>query len=268
MASNNTNKSFLKASVLLIAVASFCFTSTTTPTPKSAATLTAAKTTVTISHCEVGHCMDCNSSHKCTLCKSNLVSSSGECAGKESISNCLSSSSTECVTCKPGHLTQLNATGSITACTSGITVEHCYNAEQKTGGTQICVDCKTGYYLDGTTGTCQKIKTEVEHCFTYMSANSCKVCKYGYVTKIHGTTDLTVNCSSKVASEGEFAYCNTIKVGKCLSCDSNDEKYAVAYDTSKEMIKCGKGGKPATKGSMRVFFSAGLVSLSLMVMAM
>ena len=267
MASSNTttSKSFLKAAVLLIAVASFCSTSTT---PKPAAPTASSKTTATISHCEVGHCMDCSSSHKCTLCKSHLLTSRGECAGKASISNCLSSSATECVTCKPGHLTQLNASGSITACTSGVTVEHCYNAEQKSGGKQVCVDCKTGYYLDGTTGTCQKIKTEVSHCFTYKSANSCKVCKHGYVTKIHGTSDLSIDCDSKVAHEGEFAYCNTIKGGKCVSCDSHDEKYAVGYDSAKGMIKCGKGGKPATKGSMRLLISSGLVSIALLFMAM
>ena len=130
------------------------------------------------------------------------------------------------------------------------------------------MDCKTGYYLDGTTGTCQKIKTNVSNCFIYKSANSCKVCKYGYVTNILATSDLSVDCNQKLPKEGDFAYCNTIMGGRCISCDSHEERFAVAYDSAKGHIKCGKGGKAAskTKGSMRLMLSSSLVALALVIM--
>ena len=265
---NSTTKSFLKAMVLATALSTFCMASAHQTTSHSTTlTSAAAAPAGPVNHCEVGHCMDCNSLNKCTLCKSKLLTSRGECAGKDSISNCLSSSSTECVSCKPGHLAQLNASGSITACaSSGITIEHCYNAEQKTGGKQVCVDCKTGYYLDGTTGTCQKVKTEIDHCFTYKSANSCKICKFGHVTTIHETSTLSVDCSKKLAKEGDFAYCNTIKGGKCVACDNHEDRFAVGYD-DKIGIKCGKGGKPATKSSMRALIGTGMAALAFVVMA-
>ena len=263
--------SFYKSVVLLLTLVTVSTASTTTtPTTHTTAKPAALTATDTTNHCEVGYCMDCNSSQKCTLCKSNLLNELGECAGATGISNCLSFSSTECVACKPGHLAIFGQNGNITACNSNIIIEHCYNAEQKVGGKQVCVDCKTGYYLDGTTGTCQKIKNAVSHCFIYKSANSCKVCKPGYVTNILGTSDLNVDCNQKLAIEGDFAYCNTIKGGKCVSCDSHQERFAVAYDAVKGHIKCGKGGKGAskTKGSMRLMLSSGLVALALFVMAM
>ena len=172
-------------------------------------------------------CLTCNAPDSSTHENNFKLDGNGvHCVEFEEITGCVlySTSTGDCDNCGDGYFTVNNE------CIPYPTgVCNCAVFASPT----VCSQCKSDFFMDPATSTCQPIYRPIEHCVDYTSLTECKVCKTGY--KLNATNTacelLTgVGCKDYVTNDScgtckasgylkETLYMSSDGVNKIMECD-------------------------------------------------